>query len=198
MNNPSSFEAPEVPGLRHRTELPGEWLYLAREFPRERWAELGPNSTAAHWLGMHEGFRFLQRHLSDLGTAWREQRIEFAPFRDRFVSGLGQYLHGMQVHHGVESTAYFPQFQAIEPRLSHGFELLETDHHEIDRILTELAQAGRALRAVDPDSDAVRGAAENVIGIVEGSSLPIARHLLDEEDLVIPLLNQRLALFGST
>jgi hypothetical protein len=198
MNKQSSFESLEVPGLRHRTELPGEWLYLARAFPRERWAELSPRSTAAHWLDMHEGFRFGQRHLSDLGTAWREQRIEFAPFRDRFVSGLGQYLHGMQVHHRVESTAYFPQFQAIEPRLSRGFNLLETDHHEIDRILFELAETGRTLRALDPHSDGARGTAENVIGIVEGSSMPIARHLLDEEDLVIPLLKLRLTLFDST
>jgi hypothetical protein len=37
-----------------------------------------------------------------------------------------------------------------------------------------------------------------VIGIGEGSSIPIARHLLDEEDLVIPLLKLRLALVGST
>jgi hypothetical protein len=50
----------------------------------------------------------------------------------------------MQVHHRVESTAYFPQFQAIEPGLSRGFDLLETDHHEIDRILYELAETGRA------------------------------------------------------
>lgn len=195
-NRSSSSKALEAPDLRHRTELPGEWLYLAREFPRERWPELSPHSTAAHWLDMHEGFRFVQRHLSELGTAWREQKIEFAPFRDRFVSGLGQYLHGMQVHHRVESTAYFPQFQAIEPRLSRGFDLMETDHHEIDRILFELAEAGRALRAVDPDSDGARGTAENAIGIVEGSSMPIARHLLDEEDLVIPLLKLRAALVG--
>jgi Hemerythrin HHE cation binding domain len=198
MNNQSYSEVLEAPGLRHRTELPGEWLYLAREFPRKRWRELNPNSTAARWLDMHDGFRFVQRHLSELGTAWREQKIEFSPFRDRFVSGLGQYLHGMQVHHRVESMAYFPQFQAIEPRLSRGFDLLETDHHEIDRILFELAEAGRALRAVDPGSDGARGTAENVIGIVEGSSMPITRHLLDEEDLVIPLLNLRLEQFGAT
>jgi hypothetical protein len=60
------------------------------------------------------------------------------------------------------------------------------------------AEAGRAVRAVDPDSDGTRGTAENVIGIVEGSSIPIARHLLDEEDLVIPLLKLRAALVGST
>jgi hypothetical protein len=197
MNNRSfSSKALEAPDLRHRTELPGEWLYLAREFPRKRWRELNPNSTAARWLDMHDGFRFVQRHLSELGTAWREQKIEFAPFRDRFMSGLGQYLHGMQVHHRVESTAYFPQFQAIEPRLSRGFDLMETDHHEIDRILYELGEAGRALRAVDPDSNGARGTAENAIGIVEGSSMPIARHLLDEEDLVIPLLKLRAALVG--
>jgi hypothetical protein len=53
-----------------------------------------------------------------------------------------------------------------------------------------------ALRAVDPDSDGTRGTAENVIGIVEGSSIPIARHLLDEEDLVIPLLKLRAAPVG--
>jgi len=198
MNNQSILKALEVPDLRHRTKLPDEWLYLARKFPRERWAELSAHSTAAHWLGMHEGFRLGQRHLSDLGRAWREQKIEFERFRARFVSGLGQYLHGMQVHHRVESTAYFPQFQAIEPRLSRGFDLLETDHHEIDRILIQFAEAGRALRAVDFASDDARGTAESVIGIVEGSSVPIARHLLDEEDLVIPLLKQRLALFGST
>jgi hypothetical protein len=198
MNNALSSETLAAPGLRHRTQLPGEWLYLARKFPRERWPELSPNTTAAHWLGMHDGFRFVQRHLSDLGTAWREQKIEFALFRDRFASALGQYLHGMQVHHRVESTAYFPQFQAIEPRLSRGFDLMEADHHEIDRLLFELAAAGRALRAVNPHRDGARGTAENVISIVDGSSMPIARHLLDEEDLVIPLLKLRAALFGGS
>jgi hypothetical protein len=193
MNNQSTFEALQVRDLRQRTQLPGEWLYLAREFPRQRWPELSPHSTAAHWLGMHEGFRFAQRHLSELGTTWREQRIEFAPFRERFVSGLGQYLHGMQVHHRVESSAYFPQFQAIEPRLSRGFDLLETDHHEIDRMLLELAAAGRALHAVDPQSDSARGTADRAIDIVKASSMPIARHLQDEEDLVIPLLKLRAA-----
>jgi hypothetical protein len=198
MNKQSSLEAIEVPGLRHRANLPDEWLYLAREFPRELWPELSPSSTAAHWLDMHEGFRFLQRHLSDLGTAWRERKIEFAPLRARFLSGLGQYLYGMQLHHRVESTAYFPRFQAIEPRLSRGFDLLETDHHEIDRMLFQLAEAGRALRAVDPDRDGARGTTEHVIGIVEGSSMPISRHLLDEEDLVIPLLKLRPDLVDST
>jgi len=53
-----------------------------------------------------------------------------------------------------------------------------------------------ALRAVHPDSDRTRGTAENVISIVEGSSIPIARHLLDEEDLVIPLLKLCAALVG--
>jgi hemerythrin-like domain-containing protein len=198
MNNPVSPEALQAPDLRNRTELPGEWLYLARAFPRERWPELSANSTAARWLDMHEGFRFIQRHLSDLGTAWREQKIQFTPFRDRLLSGLGQYLHGMQVHHRVESTYYFPQFQAIEPRLSRGFYLMEADHHDIDHILLELSEAGRALHAVDPGSDGARRTAEKVIGIIEGSFLPISRHLLDEEDLVIPLLELRAALFGST
>ena len=39
-NRSSSSKALEAPNLRHRTELPGEWLYLAREFPRKRWREL--------------------------------------------------------------------------------------------------------------------------------------------------------------
>jgi hypothetical protein len=60
------------------------------------------------------------------------------------------------------------------------------------------AESGRAFRAVDPDSDGARRTSENAIDIVEGSSMPIARHLLDEEDLVIPLLKLRVAPFGST
>jgi hypothetical protein len=183
--------------LSRRTGLPVDLLFLAREFPRTRWTSLKPTTTAQAWLGMHNGFRSLQRYMKGLGTEWREGRLQSPQFRLQMLGVLNQYLEGMHVHHFVESSAYFPKLRAMEPRLASGFELMEKDHKIIDRVIHELTNAGDVLDASNVESESFKRAAERLIDTAMRSAPLIDRHLLDEEELVIPLLTLRSHRFDS-
>lgn len=91
----------------------------------------------------------------------------------------------MYGHHNIEDTHYFPYFVQSFPELKQGFELLDNDHHLINAMLDDLSLLRRELfqmQNCQPDF------AKKLHGSVCQTGILLNRHLIDEEDLVIPIL----------
>jgi hemerythrin-like domain-containing protein len=86
----------------------------------------------------------------------------------------------------------FPIFNAAEPRLMAGFETLEKDHTVIHAAMERMADAANAFLELDAASaDALRRVADTYADTADWLMKLLARHLDDEEDLVIPLILDR-------
>lgn len=175
--------------LDTRRALPAEWLALLRRHPRDGWAahpRLG--ATAAFWLERHAAFRQLGAALEEATQRFRGGGLAAADFAAWFAPRLQVLLSELNGHHQVEDLHYFPAFRRAEPALAPGFALLDRDHKRLHADLFATAEAANAfLQAVarTPDVEAP------AVAYAEASArllARMARHLDDEEDLVIPLL----------
>ena len=122
---------------------------------------------------------------------WRAS-ADVRSFHDRMLpvmQGLLQHLDG---HHRIESGHYFPQFRIAEPRTAAGLDLLDRDHDVLHGHLEAMLNAARAFHA-DARTGTVTApaSASRLAEAVEVAGPPMLRHLEDEEDVVIPLI-QRL------
>lgn len=166
--------------LHLRDGLPADLLVLHDDWPRARWPTLPLHRMAAHWLEVHGWFRGL---IGDAGLgllAIRERRVEPAKGTRLVRQQLGTFLTNLHHHHHLESSMAFPSLAGLDPRLTRGFALLDRDHDAIVPLLdaTEHAVSSSA------DLDAIARAIGKLAPLLE-------RHLLDEEDLVVPLLSAR-------
>ncbi len=183
------------------TGLPAHLLYLSRRHPREGWA--GATSLAGTgevWLANHSHFGALTGRIAGGVDALRAGRSGQAHFDRIFRHDLGSRLAGLDGHHRIEDHSYFPRFQKAVPKLGQGFEILEADHAVIHAAIHDLSFAGQGLVAeLDPAAeaagealtDAARFAADDLAVTLARFGKVLARHLDDEEDLVIPYLLER-------
>lgn len=180
-----------------RDGLPADLRALLAHYPRDVWqdhANLG--AMARFWLGRHDMFRELGAALSAGLHAHREGQVDVAGFRRWFAPRLSFFLQNLEGHHQIEDQHYFPVFQAAEAKLSHGFDLLETDHEVIHRDLEATAETARLFLQAEsaagptPD-DPARRAADAYADASERLLRRLMRHLEDEEDLIIPLILDR-------
>ncbi|MCB1991529.1 MAG: hemerythrin domain-containing protein [Geminicoccaceae bacterium] len=179
--------------LDRRTGWPPELRVLLDRHPRESWpnaAGIGP--TGRFWLQRHDLFRELTQALTMAAGELQEDRVDAARFVPWFRPRIGFLLHELHGHHRIEDLHYFPVFQAADPRLARGFEVLDADHHAIDRAIAELGTASDALLRVLAAPAADRpGAIAGLATTLPAFLRRLERHLDDEEDLVIPLLIDR-------
>ena len=175
--------------LASRTGLPTEFLYLREAFPRPRWDDAGLNPIARHWLAMHAGFRSQQAGMAGLVSRWQGGEIDTRGLHGALIPALQQFLQHLDAHHRIESDHYFPAMQRVEPRIAAGVALLDRDHDDIHAHIEALIETGRAFHhavatgAADAD-DRLRRLAD----ALNRARPELARHLDDEEDIVIPLI----------
>ncbi len=175
--------------LASRSGLPAEFLYLREAFPRERWNEAGLNPIARHWLGMHAGFRTQQTGMAELVGGWRGGTLETRAVHAALIPALQQFLQHLDAHHRIESGHYFPAMQRIEPRIEAVVALLDRDHDDIHAHIEALVASGRAfhqavLTSPADGDDRLHRLAE----ALDRARPELARHLDDEEDIVVPLI----------
>jgi iron-sulfur cluster repair protein YtfE (RIC family) len=172
--------------LNYRTALPDALRVLLEDYPRTGWTQdAGYNGLIQFWLERHMMFRDLLARLNSLC----EHRLDKAIAPEVFASNLAQYgsllvseLHG---HHTIEDHHYFPVLVSKDHRLAHGFELLDSDHHLLDACLQGFVdQANAVLSQTNEETNAVSAFHETV----ERLSGKLDRHLIDEEELVVPVL----------
>jgi hemerythrin-like domain-containing protein len=178
--------------LLARDGLPDGIAALRARFPREEWdghPRLGP--VARFWLERHRMFRQLGSTLAEGSAAVAAERVDPGRFMAWFAPRLHLYLGELRSHHAVEDHHYFPVFRAAEPRLARGFEILDADHHAIDTLIRDLADAATGLRDANAGHGEVARAADALVASLSRGLSGIDRHLDDEEDLVVPLILHR-------
>lgn len=181
----------EALALATRHGLPVGMLYLRDAWPRDRWADAGLDQTAAFWLQMHGSFRHHQTHMNGLVSQWRAGGDLHALHRT-LIPALQSFLQHLDGHHRIESGQYFPRMRKIEPRIARGIDLLDRDHDAIHHTLETLFQSGLAFhQAITSNAADAPDRAARLGDALDTGHAPLLRHLEDEEDIVIPLIQLR-------
>ncbi|WP_305984710.1 hemerythrin domain-containing protein [Roseibium sp. MMSF_3544] len=180
-----------TPQFDIRTEnMPTNMRVLLNDYPRDSWeAHPGFKEKTRHWLGAHQMFRRLGelvRKESELYLDKSRDPDDFAGRLSYYGNALVANLHG---HHTWEDKSYFPELSAADPRFDAGLEILEKDHHELDRVLDSFSETGnRAIKLIQLDEHQARDEAGRLHGLAETIEAFLDRHLADEEDLAVPII----------
>lgn len=170
--------------LANRTGLPDALRALVREMPRDTW-EAHPNfdGLTRFWMDRHLLFRDVLGRLQTGSRAYLDGTLDAREFAGDTGRHAGFLLNQLHEHHGIEDHHYFPQLAALEPRLAAGFELLDADHQALDGHIHALADTTNAL---------LRNTGRDTAGALDGHLALFARfldrHLIDEEELVVPVI----------
>lgn len=176
--------------LALRASLPVEFRWLLDAFPRDRW-NTTLDETAAFWLQMHASFRGHQAYMDGLVGQWRTHG-DAAALHRQLIPALQSFLQHLDGHHRIESGQYFPMMRKIEPKIVAGIDLLDRDHDAIHETLEALFQGGLAFhQAVTGSAPDAADKAARLSDLIEHGARPLLRHLEDEEDIVIPLIQLR-------
>lgn len=180
--------------LDHRRDLPPEWLFLLKEYPRDQWLghdNLGP--LTEFWLNRHDGFRNFGNTLIAMLLQFREGQIPPERFGGMLAPQLQHFLSELHNHHMIEDHHYFPVFIEAEKRLLPGFELLETDHEMIHQRIEAVVESANTLlgQLQQGDQDKIRRATDDYAVVSEALLMGLKRHLSDEEDLIVPVILSR-------
>ena len=176
--------------LAHRDGLPDALRVLLEKYPRDMWeSHRNFDGLTRFWLERHLMFR---RALAQ----WQgDTRAFLDKGRDprkhgQMTARLGGFLiNELHGHHQIEDTHYFPVLSESEKRLAHGFDLLDADHHALDGELAGLTDAANThLRALQDRNADTKASAGAMLKRLDGFQTFLNRHLVDEEELVVPVI----------
>ncbi len=173
-----------------RGGLPIEMQTLLRDIPRETWPG-HPNFAAsvAKWMGAHQMFRDLARVTREDTEAYLDRDLDddgYTRSLARFGDRLVRNLHG---HHAWEDRRFFPELNRADNRFEVGLEMLESDHVEMDALLDRFTRKGnRIIQLAHLDPPAMAEEARGFHDEAVAAERFLARHLTDEEDLVVPII----------
>ncbi|SIO31735.1 Hemerythrin HHE cation binding domain-containing protein [Rhodovulum sp. ES.010] len=173
--------------LETRTGLPDALTELVREHPRDLWqSHAAFDGLTRFWLDRHILFRRLLAQIQEETQAMLDRRVDPDRATRRVARSAQLVLSELHAHHRIEDSAYFPRLETLEPRLTRGFYILDHDHHALDGHLTRLAETTNRLIRAEPIARHAR--AGDLVGAVSGFERLLDRHLVDEEELVVPIL----------
>jgi iron-sulfur cluster repair protein YtfE (RIC family) len=173
--------------LPHRQTLPAEFRLILGDYPRGTWPDHADfNGLAAFWLDRHLSFRQTMTTLNAEVEALLDRRIDPEQWK-RKLSQRGSALLGDLIgHHQIEDHTYFPELTRLEPRLSRGFDMLDADHHALHDLIDRFASGANA--ALSAAGTALHSAGAAFRADLHRFDTLLARHLTDEEDLVLPVV----------
>lgn len=163
---------------------------LCQARPRACATDAGLSEIARFWLQMHDGFRRETAMMAAAAADLRAGRADARGFHDRSLPVLAGFLQHLDGHHRIESGHYFPQFRRLDGRLDAALDLLDRDHDAIHAHLQALADAGNALHRAVRSGAAATHPALRLADVLTAAETPLNRHLDDEEDLVVPILQR--------
>jgi hemerythrin-like domain-containing protein len=179
--------------LARRSGWPEDMRVLVACYPREQW-DAHPNlgEMARFWLSRHAMFRELSAAIEQIAAHFRAGKLPPQEFARQFVPRLQFMLDQLNVHHQIEDLHYFPIFRAADERLARGFDVLEGDHHHIHADMARTAETANALlRALQGGGEAMLRCGDDYADASAALLKGLARHLDDEEDLIVPLILDR-------
>ena len=116
-------------------------------------------------------------------------RISIDEFKPWFAPRLEFFFGHLDLHHKIEEFHLFPVFARTEPRLQHGFTLLESDHQAIHALVDNLHNAITPLLAPETiGEDQMRRAGDATAVELAALLRGLTAHLDDEEDLIVPIV----------
>lgn len=173
--------------LDTRAGLPEALRVLVTQFPRETWAEHAHfHGLVSFWLERHMMFRRMMDHMRRDTQAMLDGRLDPQRYRQQTGRIGGMFVGELHGHHGIEDQHYFPVLAATDAKVARGFQILDADHHALDGLLDRfVAQANTMLQA---DPVALHSATGRFLSEITTLQSLLDRHLLDEEDLVVPVI----------
>lgn len=187
--NPAVADPSGAEALSVRKALPDEAAPFRAQYPRAVWPG-HPNlgATAQFWLQRHAMFREFAGTLHDAAAGFRADPADPAAFRAWLFPRLKMYFDELHGHHAVEDAHYFPVFRTADARLGRGFDILDADHHAIDRLIYQLAQSATSFDATIRSGGGIDRAGDRLVEELHTMLRGVGRHLEDEEDIVMPLI----------
>jgi hypothetical protein len=175
--------------LEGRAGLPEALRVLLAQYPRAGWqGHARFDGLTRFWLERHLGFRQVQAGLVAELRGLIDGRVDPEGHGRRVWRRAAALVEGLEGHHQIEDAHYFPHLAGLEPRLARGFALLDADHQALDGHLAALVVATNAhLGALGAGGDG-RTSAGALLARLEGFGGFLERHLIDEEDLVVPVI----------
>lgn len=174
--------------LHSRQGLPDSLRLLLPLYPRADWSDhRNFDGLIAFWLDRHLGFRSMTARMAEHAQAFLDRTEEPAVLAGRLAHLGNRFLQDLHGHHGIEDAHFFPRLTVLEPRLALGFEMLEADHQAIDGVLARFAASANALLRAPADLS-LAGGFSHELGAITAL---LDRHLVDEEDLIVPVILDR-------
>ncbi|MEJ6403366.1 hemerythrin domain-containing protein [Yoonia sp. 2307UL14-13] len=175
--------------LETRQGLPDALRVLLAEYPRIGWErDPGFDGLIRFWLDRHVMFRRILDTLRQGTEALIDK--DDSPERYRILVSRygGMFVNGLHEHHTIEDTHYFPRLAQRDTRVARGFDILDRDHHAIDADLNAFVAGANAVMMQAEDRDALQNAAGAFRDQLISLERNLNRHLLDEEDLIVPII----------
>jgi hemerythrin-like domain-containing protein len=175
--------------LAARSALPDPLRVLLADYPREAWeADPGFSQLIRFWLDRHLMFRRLLDQMQGDAQAAIDGAIAAPDYQRRLARFGGMFVNDLHMHHQIEDTHYFPVLEAQDTRIAQGFAILDSDHHQIDAGLHGFAETANTALRLAPDAPGFRDSAADVLTAIDAIAPLLNRHLIDEEELVVPVL----------
>lgn len=175
--------------LARRTGLPDPLRVLVEKYPRLVW-EGHPHFTelTRFWLDMHLNFRRMQGILETETESFLNRGREPAAYANGLAQVASRFLNELHGHHSIEDHHYFPLLKTLDARIAWGFDLLDADHQAMDGAIHRLAEATNAVLMAVRDGTPAEAAAGELHGQLRSFGRMVDRHLIDEEELVVPVI----------
>ncbi len=175
--------------LENRPGLPDPLRVLLAAYPRDGWtSDPGFDGLIRFWLDRHLMFRRILAEMTTTSEALIDRQMDPQRFGAVISRYGGMFVNGLHEHHTIEDTHYFPVLVQKDDRIAKGFDILDADHHAIDRHLADFVDlANGALKKLD-DRDPLQtatGALHEHLGLLHRL---LDRHLTDEEELIVPVI----------
>lgn len=131
--------------LETRTSWPAELLFILEKYPRDAWLDhVNIAGMGRFWLERHDSFRRSGEALRSATGEFREGLVTPERFRAWHAPRPQTFLSHLEAHHDAEDYQMFPIFNAAEPRLMKGFDVLERDHGVIHAAMEQVAETANA------------------------------------------------------
>ncbi len=159
--------------------------------PREGWSSHANfDGYASFWLRIHNNLRGgsdylvkgFQRLLDEAGSNL-DEAVNTARLKEVGANVVSFAHH----HHEIEDHNYFPRFVQLYPNVEHAISLLDSDHRVLEEALDETERALSYLQNQTADRDAIARAFNGC----QALQAVLARHLWDEEEIIVPILLAR-------